>query len=61
MPEIEILSPRAGQVLTDGLVIEWRGTDADGDRLAYWVLYRPSVGFWQQTGLSGLQPLRFSL
>jgi hypothetical protein len=38
-------------VLTDGLVIEWRGSDADGDPLEYDVFYRPSVGEWQQSPL----------
>jgi len=52
-PVVEILSPSAGQVLTDGTVIEWRATDADGDRLEYKVLYRPSVGYWQQLPLTG--------
>ena len=54
VPVVEILNPHAGQVLTDGLVIEWRGFDADGDRLEYDVLYRPSVGEWQQIPLAVL-------
>lgn len=51
MPEVEILNPRPGATLTDGMTITWRAADADGDPLLFNVLYRPSVGFWEQLPL----------
>jgi hypothetical protein len=51
-PAVEILRPRAGDVIREGTLIEWRASDADGDGLTYNVLYRPSVGEWQQLPLA---------
>jgi len=45
LPDVQILSPRPGETLRDGTLIEWRAMDADGDNLRYRLLYRPSAGF----------------
>jgi hypothetical protein len=51
MPAVQILRPQPGDTLRDGDIIEWLGADADGDVLRYDLLFRPSVGFYQQLPL----------
>ncbi len=39
-PELRIISPKPGEELRDGAIIEWAATDADGDAIKYYALYR---------------------
>jgi hypothetical protein len=52
-PEPRILAPTPGMTLEDGkTLIEWSGSDPDGDSLKYALLYRPSVGRLRQVSLA---------
>ena len=43
-PQIEIVYPNNGEVLSGPSTITWQGSDADGDDLTYDVLYSPDSG-----------------
>jgi hypothetical protein len=45
-PTVRVLSPNTGAGLADRVTVRWLGSDKDGDRLWYTVLYRPNA---QQT------------
>ncbi|MGA1238477.1 MAG: PQQ-binding-like beta-propeller repeat protein, partial [Limisphaerales bacterium] len=47
-PEVSVLAPVAGVTLDDVLVIEWVGSDVDGDDLTYTVQYSHDAGLsWE--------------
>lgn len=54
-PEVEILTPHAGDVLGQTATVVWDAHDADGDSLTFSILYAPSREEWRvvASGLHG--------
>ncbi|MFQ5627361.1 MAG: SBBP repeat-containing protein [bacterium] len=45
-PEVQILQPASYQVFTDEIEINWTASDADGDSLAYSIIYETDDGVY---------------
>ncbi|MBA7682366.1 hypothetical protein ES703_90716 [subsurface metagenome] len=43
-PEVRVIYPNGGEVLDESVILEWTGSDADGDQLIYTVQYSPDEG-----------------
>ncbi len=57
MPQVTLLKPVGGETWTGLQEIQWQGTDADGDKLTYLVMYSTDNGAsWRpvRTNLSGV-------
>jgi len=55
-PEVEVLTPNGGEVLSGSNVIEWTAVDANRDALTFDIMYSPdNGGSWSSvaTGLTG--------
>jgi hypothetical protein len=55
-PEVEVLTPNGGEVLSENAMIEWTAVDANRDALTFDIMYSPdNGGSWDTvaTGLTG--------
>jgi uncharacterized repeat protein (TIGR01451 family) len=60
-PQVRLLQPNGGELVGDSMVVEWQGSDADGDTLFYIVQYSTDLGDTWQALATGFPETRLTL